>query len=142
SLFRTLHHHLDAGDVLLADRYYCGYVHLALVRQRGADIVMRLHQRRHSDFRRGRRMGAADHLVHWHKPKHRPEGIDADSFAQLPATLSRREVPLRVPHPTSRSREIGVVSAPPNVHVDPKATPAKLHADPGPAEPVLAPFET
>jgi hypothetical protein len=25
SLFRALHHHLGDGDVLLADRYFCGY---------------------------------------------------------------------------------------------------------------------
>ena len=127
SLFRTLHHHLDAGDVLLADRYYCGYVHLALVRQRGADIVMRLHQRRHSDFRRGRRLGAGDHLVHWHKPKHRPEGIDADSFAQLPDTLALREVRLRVPDSNSRCREIVVVTTLLDVHAYPKASLAELY---------------
>lgn len=69
ALFRTLHHHLHEGDVLLGDRYFCGYFHLALVRQRGTDFVMRLHHLRHTDFRRGRRLGPGDHLVTWHKPK-------------------------------------------------------------------------
>ncbi len=31
ALFRQLHHLLHDGDVLLADRYFCGYFHLALV---------------------------------------------------------------------------------------------------------------
>src|SRR5438067_345612 len=55
ALFRTLHDHLGAGDVLLADRYYCSYWEIASAQQRGADVVFRLHQRRRADFRRGLR---------------------------------------------------------------------------------------
>lgn len=127
SLFRTLHHHLDEGDVLLADRYFCGYVHLALVRQRGADIVMRLHHRRHTDFRRGRRLGAGDHLVTWHKPKQCPAGIDADTFAQLPDTLAMREVRIRVPDKNCRSRQIVVVTTLLDARAYPKASLAELY---------------
>ncbi len=127
SLFRSLHHHLGEGDVLLADRYFCGYVHLALVRQRGADIVMRLHHRRHCDFRRGRRLGPGDHVVHWHKPKQRPEGIDADSFAQLPDTLAMREVHLRLPDPNSRCRHIVIVTTLLDAAAYPKASLAELY---------------
>ena len=126
SLFRTLHHHLGEGDVLLADRYFCGYIHLALVRQRGADIVMRLHHRRHTDFRRGRRLGPGDHLVSWHKPKHRPEGIDTDTFAQLPATLAMRELRIRVPDKNCRSREIVIVTTLLDACAYPKSSLAEL----------------
>ena len=55
ALFRTLHGHLGANDVLLADRYYCSYWELALVQQRGAAIVCRLHQRRRESTRAGPR---------------------------------------------------------------------------------------
>lgn len=110
ALFRSLHHHLHEGDVLLADRYFCGYLHLALVRQRGADIVMRLHHLRHTDFRRGRRLGRGDHVVTWHKPKQRPDWIDADAFARLPDTLRMRELRIRVPGKICRSRELLVVT--------------------------------
>jgi hypothetical protein len=106
ALFRTLHHHLHDGDVLLADRYFCGYFHLTLVRQRGADVVMRLHQLRHTDFRRGRRLGRGDHLVTWHKPKQRPDWLDEDTFRHLPDTLPMRELRIRVPGKNCRSREI------------------------------------
>lgn len=37
---------LQPGDVLIADRAYCGWVFLALLRRRGADFVIRLHQAR------------------------------------------------------------------------------------------------
>lgn len=111
ALFRTLHHHLHDGDVLLADRYFCGYAHLALVRQRGADVVMRLHHRRHTDFRRGRRLGKDDHVVTWHKPQRRPDWLDEATFAQLPATMSLRELRIRVPARVCRCREILVATS-------------------------------
>jgi hypothetical protein len=110
SLFRALHHHLGDGDVLLADRYFCGYCHLALVRQRGADVVMRLHHLRHTDFRRGRRLGRDDHVVTWHKPAQRPDGIDAATFARLPQTLTMRELRVRVPGRQCRSRTLVVAT--------------------------------
>jgi hypothetical protein len=119
SLFRSLHHRLGAGDVLLADRYFCGYCQIALVGQRGADIVMRLHHRRHADFRRGRRLGRDDHVVTWPKPKQRPDGIGAATFARLPDTLRLREVRVRVPGATSRSRTLVVVTT----LLDPRAYP-------------------
>ena len=75
ALFRTLHHHLGPGDVLLADRYYCSYFEVARVAARGAAAVFRLHQRRKVDFRRGQRLGGGDHVVVWTKPK-RPAWLD------------------------------------------------------------------
>jgi hypothetical protein len=125
ALFRTLHHHLNQDDVLLADRYYCGYCDLALVRQRGADIVMRLHHRRHFDFRRGQRIGPDDHIVEWHKPKNRPSWMDEETFTQLPATLTMREVRVRVPRQPLRTRVLVVVTT----LLDAKAFPQKAIAD-------------
>ncbi len=43
ALLRTLFHLLQAGDVLLSDRYYCGWFMLALLRGLGVDVVIRLH---------------------------------------------------------------------------------------------------
>src|ERR1700739_307150 len=55
ALFRTLLEQIVAEDLVVADRYYCSYWQIALLRQRRADVAFRLHQRRHSDFRRGKR---------------------------------------------------------------------------------------
>jgi hypothetical protein len=74
-LFHTLHAHLDQGDVVLADRYYGSYWEIALLRPRGLDVVMRLHQRRKVDFHCGRSVGHEDHIVLWTKPV-RPAWMD------------------------------------------------------------------
>lgn len=95
ALFHGLHDNLEAGDVLLADRYYGSFWEMALVRQRDADMVCRLHQRRRTDFRTGHRLGREDHVVTWTRPA-RPEWLDEAAYAALPQALAVREVRVRV----------------------------------------------
>lgn len=109
ALFRTLHDRLSPGDVVLSDRYFCSYLEIALLQQRRIDVVMRLHQRRPVDFRKGHRLGKNDHRIVWHKPK-RPEWLDEETYRQLPDTLAVREVRLHVPQPGFRSKTIVVVT--------------------------------
>jgi hypothetical protein len=97
SLFRAaLLGGLAAGDVLLADRFYASYWLIAMLSARGVDCVMRQHQLRRTDFRRGTRLGADDHLVAWAKPPERPDWMDAATHLALPAGLTVREVRVRV----------------------------------------------
>jgi hypothetical protein len=110
SLFRTLHGGLQAGDVLLGDRIFCSYFDMALLQEKAVDVVTRLHQRRRADFRRGRRLGPDDHLVTWNKPWQRPEWLSEEAYAQLPATLTLREVRVRVNIPGFRSDTLVVVT--------------------------------
>ncbi len=109
ALFRSLHDNLCQGDIVLADRYFCSYFEIALLRQRGVDVVLRLHQRRTADFRRGQRLGRNDHLVVWHKPP-RPPWMDEATYRQLPDTLTLREMRFQVTPPGFRTDTIVVVS--------------------------------
>lgn len=109
ALFRGLHGCLERGDIVLADRYYCSYFEIAALAGRGVDVVMRLHQRRHADFRRGRRLGREDHLVEWHTPA-RPSWMDEATYAALPAVLTIREVRVRVTRPGFRTKSLVVVT--------------------------------
>jgi hypothetical protein len=110
TLFRQLLDRLRRGDVLVADRYYCSYWMIALLQQRGVDAAFRLHQARHYDFRRGRRLGADDHRVVWIKPQ-RPAWMDREWYAALPETLTVRELRFRVEQPGYRSKEIVVATS-------------------------------
>lgn len=83
---------LVAGDVLVADRHYCSYVVIAMLQAQGVDVVLQQHQRRMTDFRKGRKLGARDHLVVWKKPKRCPNWLDPTQFDALPATQLIREV--------------------------------------------------
>jgi len=95
SLFRTLIGRLEAGDVLLADRYYASFWTLALLLARAVDSVMRQHQGRDVDFRTGVRLGRDDHLITLPKPG-RPDWMDEATYRSLPAELTVREVRVRV----------------------------------------------
>lgn len=82
--------HFRPGDIAIADRYFSGYFMLAWLIRHGVDVVVRQHQLRHTDFRRGRRLGAKDHVVAWARPP-RPAWMDAATYATMPETLLLRE---------------------------------------------------
>jgi hypothetical protein len=111
ALFRSLwDQSLQEGDVVLADRYFCSYADIALLGQRKVDTVFRKHQLRSTDFRRGRRLGKDDHLITWKKPTQRPDWMDVDTFASLPAELNLRELQLTVTDKGKRVRKLTVIT--------------------------------
>jgi hypothetical protein len=109
ALFRRLLAGMVAGDVVVFDRYYCSYCLVALMRAHGLDLVVRLHQRRTSDFRRGRRLGPGDHVVVWQRPQ-RPEWMTVAEYATIPETLTVREILVTVPQPGFRPDTLVVVT--------------------------------
>jgi putative transposase len=109
ALLRQLLADVPAGDVLVADRYYCSYWLVAMALARGVDVVFRLHQRRDYDFRRGQRLGKDDHVVSWRKPQ-RPEWMAEASYAALPECLTVREVRFQVTTPGFRVKELVVAT--------------------------------
>jgi hypothetical protein len=119
ALFAGLRHNLEAGDILLADRGFGSFWGLVLARHRGADVVVRLHQGRRADFRRGRRLGRGDHVVAWAKPA-RPGWMEEVTYAALPASLEVREARVRVHWAGFRTRALVVATT----LLDPEAYPA------------------
>jgi putative transposase len=95
ALLRALLGRLQDGDILLADRHYCSYFLVALLRALGVDFVVRLHQCRTADFRRGRRLGKGDHLVSWQRPD-QPDWMDDATYASMPESIEVREVQVHV----------------------------------------------
>jgi putative transposase len=109
SLFRGLHGALTTGDVVVADRYFAGWFDIALPRQRGADIVVRKHQARKTDFRTGERLGKDDHLISVARPQ-RPRWMSAEQYAELPDALTLREVRIHVAQKGFRTHSLVVVT--------------------------------
>lgn len=91
ALFHQLLPSITDGDILLADCYYCSYFMIAVLQARGADVVFQQHQRRHTDFRRGHKIGRLDHVVTWHKPKQKPHWLSQEEYDAAPETLRVRE---------------------------------------------------
>jgi len=120
-LFRHLWPHLNPGDVLLADRGFCSFFSLSSLQERGVDCLMRLHQRRRVDFRRGKRLGPEDILLNWTKPAQRPETLSAQEFSALPDSLTVRQIRLHPNIKGFRVRTIVLVTT----LLDPIAFPAQ-----------------
>jgi hypothetical protein len=120
-LFRHLWPHLNPGDVLLADRGFCSFFSLSSLQERGVDCLMRLHQRRRVDFRRGKRLGPEDIVLHWTKPAQRPETLSPQEFNALPDSLTVRQIRLHPKIKGFRVRTIVLVTT----LLDPIAFPAQ-----------------
>jgi hypothetical protein len=127
-----VHPELEAGDVLVGDRGFCSFVHLALLAAQQVFGVFRLHQKQIVDFRphrraaskksrkrrqRGlpssrwlKRLGRHDQLVEYVKPRKAPTWMTAEEYAALPATLTVREVRYTIDIPGRRTRVVTLVT--------------------------------
>jgi hypothetical protein len=139
-----LHPELDEGDILLADRGFASFAHLALLFLRNLHAVFRCHQkqivsfrvgRKHTSQREGtkglprsryvRRLGRRDQLVEYRKPTSKPDWMEEATWATLPATLLVRELRFCTPQRGYRTRVITLAIT----LLDPAAYPAAALAE-------------
>lgn len=109
ALLREMLDSLHPEDLVVADRYYCSFMMIALLQNRGIDVCARMHQRRHVDFRRGKRLGKYDHLVEWTKPA-RPDWMDEATYEAIPTKITMREIRFNVVEPGRRVETLTVVT--------------------------------
>ncbi len=109
ALLRGLLETFAPNDVVVFDRCYGSFLMLALLSQRGLHVCVRLHQRRRSDFRRGRRLGPGDHLITWTRPK-KPAWMTQEQYDSIPETLTLREVQFQVTVPGCRVETLTVIT--------------------------------
>lgn len=64
---------------------------IVLLMQAGVGVCFRKHQKRHTDFRRGRRLGKNDHIVAWHRPR-RPPWMSKEVYDSMPKSIELREI--------------------------------------------------
>lgn len=82
---------LRAGDVLIADSYYCTYWLLAACRARDVHVVMRNHHLRDDSPEDARRLVRGQCIARWTRPA-RPDWMDEATYATMPAALEVRLV--------------------------------------------------
>ena len=123
-----IHPFLAADDVLVGDRAFCSFAHLAVLGARNIFGVFRLHQKQIANFRphrraaskrsrkrrqRGlpssrwlKRLGHNDQWVAYVKPKKAPVWMSAQEYAALPKTLTVREVRYTIKISGRRTRQV------------------------------------
>jgi hypothetical protein len=107
-----MHPHLDEGDVLVGDDAFGTYAHLALLLRENLHGLFPVHHSRIVDFTPGRphcpegkgavegmprsrwleSLGRDDQLVEWFKPGTRPRWMTRDAYAELPRSITVREL--------------------------------------------------
>ena len=109
ALLRSMLDTLSPGDIAVMDRYYCSFMMISLLLSRGTHTCARKHQLRHSDFRRGKRLGKYDHIIEWVRPP-RPKWMDEETYVQIPETLQLREIRYNIVEPGRRTQSIDVIT--------------------------------
>jgi hypothetical protein len=144
-----IHPELAEGDVLVGDRAFCSFAHLALLAARKVFGVFRAHQKQIVDFRphrrtassksrkRGakglptsrwlKRLGKHDQLVEYPKPKQRPVWLTAEQYAALPEAMVVRELRYTIAVPGRRTRVVTIATSLLDPERYPKADVAELY---------------
>lgn len=140
-----LHAGMAAGDVLVGDRGFCSYAHLAMLLNAGMHAIFRLHQKQIVSFQKGRMhvppsppyprmkgvkglprsrwikwLGTCDQVVEYYKPRTRPTWMSVEEYAALPEKIRVRELRYKVSQPGFRVNEVVLVTT----LLDPQAYPA------------------
>jgi hypothetical protein len=122
------------GDVVLGDRGFCSYTHIAILLNRKLHGVFRAHQRQIIDFTPGRpqaakekgkklrdatirphsrwvlSQGDCDQVVIWNKPKYKPKWISKEDYALIPEEVTVRELRYKIHTPGYRVGEVTLVT--------------------------------
>ena len=110
--WRGLWDTFEKGDIALCDRGFNSYDAMAGLNDRGVDSVMRVHQQRKADFRKGTRLGKDDCLQVWERPP-RPamSPLTPEEWEKLPEAFVVRLVRIHVKIPGFRTAKIIVVTS-------------------------------
>lgn len=109
ALLRSLIGCFSQGDVLVADRYYGNYWMILLLLQAGVDVCFRKHQGRHTDLRKGKRLGKHDHVVTWHRSG-RPLWMSKAMYESMPETIELREIRYVITQPGRKQQPFVIVT--------------------------------
>jgi hypothetical protein len=126
-LFHRIWNELKAGDILVADRGFCGFADFYLLLRRGVDCIMRNHQRRTKGVRFLKKLGKDDLLVAWRKTAMCPKWLRREIWKTLPAEMTVRQIRILVDVPGFRTKEIVLATTLLDRKLYPKALFAELY---------------
>jgi len=91
ALLRKVLNSFKPGDVMLADRYFCSFFMLAILKSHGIDVCMRLHQLRQVDYSKVKWLGNNDYIDTWYRPQ-RAKWMSQELYDSLPEQMNIRIV--------------------------------------------------
>ena len=91
ALLRKVLDSFKPGDIMLADRYYCSFFMLAILKSLGIDVCMRLHQLRRIDHSKVKWLGKNDFIDTWHRPQ-KAKWMSQELYDTIPEQMDIRIV--------------------------------------------------
>ena len=91
SLFSKLISLLNKNDLLLGDRYYTSYAIMALLIRQGTSFVFRQSANVKTNFKKGTRLEAKDHIICYKRPLRQPIWMSKEDYLALPNEMFIRE---------------------------------------------------
>jgi putative transposase len=91
ALLRRILDRFESGDVMLADRYFCSFFMLAILKSRGVDVCMRLHQIRKIDESNVQWIGDNEYIDTWYRPQ-RANWMSQELYNSIPEKMNIRLV--------------------------------------------------
>ncbi len=94
SLLRRILDTFSSGDIVLGDAFFGTYFLLSYLIRTNIDAVFEQMgvRKRVTDFRKGKSLGARDHIVELSKPKIKPGWMTQEQYDQEPETIKIREL--------------------------------------------------
>jgi hypothetical protein len=99
-LARLLLGWIEPGEIVLADRGFCGWGFIALLQRKGVDVVIRVHPARK----------LARRTTRWAKPQRKIETWTKALWEELPTALAVRLVRFRIDVPGFRTEHVVLVT--------------------------------
>jgi len=91
ALLRQVLDSFGPHDVMLADRYFCSFFMLAILKSRDVDVCMRLHQLRKIDHSKVTWLGSNDYIDTWYRPQ-RAKWMSQELYDRIPEQMKIRVV--------------------------------------------------
>jgi hypothetical protein len=111
-LFASLWHTVEKGDVLVEDRGFCSFGAAAALYARGADVLMRLTEKRCRQAIGSQlpKSGDCDLLITWKRPSQPPPAMSQQEFESLPQSLRVRVVRMDICRAGFRTQSITLIT--------------------------------
>jgi hypothetical protein len=110
AMFRELCEQLNPGEIVLGDKGFCSFCHVAWLHQHSIDMVVTLNKSRLPNLKSVEKLGRNDWLYEWRKPNEKSTNFTAQEFQDFPEGIPVRMVSVNIRTPGFRPKKIEIIT--------------------------------
>lgn len=113
-LFRKQHKIFSRGDILLADKMFCNYIDLGMLKNKGVDSIVTLPAKKRLPVKSTRaikKLGEDDLIIEWTRPvRQKTAAYSKTTWKNLPKKLLLRQIKVTVDTPGFRTESFYIIT--------------------------------